>query len=70
MSNGSAKGSGNGFSVKLKGNSSGKQMNKIMQVFEDWEELSTFTSALGKIESWIFSRVVESVWWQVLKLLA
>ncbi|KAL2923743.1 Myosin-H heavy chain [Bienertia sinuspersici] len=67
VSNGSKKGGeGNAFSVKLKGNSSGKQMNKIMQMFEDWEETSTFTSALGKIESWIFSRVVESVWWQAL----
>ncbi|XP_021740922.1 uncharacterized protein LOC110707224 isoform X1 [Chenopodium quinoa] len=66
-SNGSSKSSeGNAFSLKLKGHSNGNQVNKITQLFEDWEETSTFTSALEKIESWIFSRVVESVWWQAL----
>ncbi|XP_057543601.1 uncharacterized protein LOC130821858 isoform X1 [Amaranthus tricolor] len=47
-------------------NSNRKQVNMINQMFEDWEETSTFTSSLGKVESWIFSRVVESVWWQAL----
>lgn len=37
----------------------------IMQPVDDWQETSTFTGALEKIESWIFSRTVESVWWQV-----
>ena len=49
-------------------NSNRKQVNMINQMFEDWEETSTFTSSLGKVESWIFSRVVESVWWQVVKI--
>lgn len=31
----------------------------------DWHEPETFTAALEKVESWIFTRVVESVWWQV-----
>ncbi|KAJ4904890.1 nucleolar protein gar2-related [Raphanus sativus] len=31
----------------------------------DWHEPETFTAALEKVESWIFSRIVESVWWQV-----
>lgn len=67
VSNGSTKVSeGNSFSLKLKEHSSGKQVNNITQLFEDWEETSTFTSALEKVESWIFSRVVESVWWQAI----
>ncbi|KAG2325566.1 hypothetical protein Bca4012_040081 [Brassica carinata] len=31
----------------------------------DWHETETFTAALEKVEFWIFSRIVESVWWQV-----
>ncbi|KAI3919560.1 hypothetical protein MKX01_018383 [Papaver californicum] len=33
---------------------------------DDWEDLCTFTTALEKIETWIFSRIVESIWWQTL----
>ncbi|PIA53602.1 hypothetical protein AQUCO_00900285v1 [Aquilegia coerulea] len=36
------------------------------QFVDDWQETRTFTDALEKIESWIFSRIVESVWWQTL----
>jgi hypothetical protein len=36
-----------------------------MQMPEDWQETSTFLAALEKIESWIFSRIVETLWWQV-----
>jgi hypothetical protein len=32
---------------------------------DDWQETSTLLAALEKIESWIFSRIVETVWWQV-----
>uniref|UniRef100_A0A1J3K547 Dilute domain-containing protein n=1 Tax=Noccaea caerulescens TaxID=107243 RepID=A0A1J3K547_NOCCA len=39
--------------------------NGFQQLLEDWQETETFTSALEKIEFWIFSRIVESVWWQV-----
>lgn len=34
--------------------------------FDDWEDLHTFTSALENVETWIFSRIVESIWWQTL----
>lgn len=42
----------------------GKNLGIFLSV-EDWTETCTFTTALEKIESWIFSRIVESVWWQV-----
>lgn len=32
----------------------------------DWEEPHAFPSALEKVEAWIFSRIVESIWWQVI----
>lgn len=32
---------------------------------DEWEEPHTFIVALEKVEAWIFSRIVESVWWQV-----
>ncbi|XVE61207.1 hypothetical protein DITRI_Ditri06bG0021000 [Diplodiscus trichospermus] len=38
--------------------------NKRNELGDDWQETGTFTSALEKVESWIFSRIVESVWWQ------
>ncbi|MQM05808.1 hypothetical protein Taro_038622 [Colocasia esculenta] len=69
-SNGFAKKADN-KSPSLKWGSSspvGKQAKKVglMQFADDWQETSTFTAALEKIESWIFSRIVESVWWQTL----
>ncbi|GLT38405.1 hypothetical protein SLA2020_126610 [Shorea laevis] len=33
---------------------------------DDWEDPQTFLVALEKFEAWIFSRIVESVWWQTL----
>ncbi|KAJ3677634.1 hypothetical protein LUZ60_003358 [Juncus effusus] len=44
---------------------------KIKQTCQDrktfnFYETSAFTSSLEKIESWIFSRIVESVWWQAI----
>ncbi|ESQ52945.1 hypothetical protein EUTSA_v10016357mg [Eutrema salsugineum] len=39
--------------------------NGLQQLLEDWQETETFTAALEKIELWVFSRIVESVWWQV-----
>lgn len=33
--------------------------------FHRWEDPETFLVALEKVEAWIFSRIVESVWWQV-----
>ncbi|KAK3183774.1 hypothetical protein Dsin_031060 [Dipteronia sinensis] len=32
----------------------------------EWEEPHAFSSALEKVEAWIFSRIVESIWWQTL----
>ncbi|KAG5082865.1 hypothetical protein JHK84_052903 [Glycine max] len=31
-----------------------------------WDDPNMFTSALEKVEAWIFSRIVESIWWQSL----
>ncbi|KAG8051086.1 hypothetical protein GUJ93_ZPchr0009g438 [Zizania palustris] len=31
---------------------------------DNWDDVNTFIAALKKIESWIFSRIVESIWWQ------
>ncbi|XP_010243037.1 PREDICTED: uncharacterized protein LOC104587214 isoform X2 [Nelumbo nucifera] len=35
--------------------------------FDDWEDPHTFVTALEKVEAWIFSRIIESVWWQVME---
>ncbi|KAJ1257479.1 hypothetical protein BS78_K018800 [Paspalum vaginatum] len=32
--------------------------------FDNWEDVDTFIAALKNIESWIFSRIVETLWWQ------
>lgn len=32
--------------------------------FDNCEDVDTFITALKKIESWIFSRIVETLWWQ------
>ncbi|CAK8541127.1 unnamed protein product [Lathyrus sativus] len=34
--------------------------------FANWDDPNVFTSALEKVENWIFSRIVESIWWQSL----
>lgn len=53
--------------TRWKSNYNGKYAKpNIMQVPDDWRETSTFLDALEKIESWIFSRIVESVWWQAM----
>uniref|UniRef100_A0A7N0SWQ3 Dilute domain-containing protein n=1 Tax=Kalanchoe fedtschenkoi TaxID=63787 RepID=A0A7N0SWQ3_KALFE len=51
-----------------KGSSDGKPMKKAISVplQTEWLETQTFTSTLERVESWIFSRIVESVWWQTL----
>uniref|UniRef100_A0A1D1Z5E1 Myosin-H heavy chain n=1 Tax=Anthurium amnicola TaxID=1678845 RepID=A0A1D1Z5E1_9ARAE len=38
----------------------------FLEEYNDWEDPTTFISALEKIEAWIFSRVIKSVWWQTL----
>lgn len=32
---------------------------------DGWEDTETFVVALERTESWIFSRIIESIWWQV-----
>ncbi|CAA2997441.1 Hypothetical predicted protein [Olea europaea subsp. europaea] len=41
-----------------------KEKNKSIEESDDWEDILMFFIALEKIESWIFSRIVESIWWQ------
>ncbi|KAJ4970482.1 hypothetical protein NE237_003581 [Protea cynaroides] len=55
-------------SFKWKGSFRSKQVKNLgfIQLVDDWQETSTFTAALEKIECWIFSRIVESLWWQTL----
>ncbi|KAL2547186.1 nucleolar protein gar2 [Forsythia ovata] len=43
-----------------------KEKYKSIKESDDWEDILMFIIALEKIESWIFSRIVESVWWQTL----
>ncbi|CAK9172529.1 unnamed protein product [Ilex paraguariensis] len=67
-SNGGEKNSkGTPSSLKWNGSSGSRQSNKLgfMQFIDDWQETRTFTASLEKVESWIFSRIVESIWWQV-----
>ncbi|KAK9123469.1 hypothetical protein Sjap_013071 [Stephania japonica] len=61
------KSDGKPSSLKWKGSPGGKQVKiGLNQFLDDWQETRTFTSALERVESWIFSRIVESVWWQSL----
>ncbi|CAO2202454.1 unnamed protein product [Urochloa humidicola] len=47
--------------------SNGKQAKLApIQMPDDWQETSTLLASLEKIESWIFSRIVDTVWWQAL----
>ncbi|CAN6702880.1 unnamed protein product [Malus baccata var. baccata] len=54
--------------IKWKASSSGKKegLKLLNGSYGDCENPQTFMSTLEKIESWIFSRIVESVWWQTL----
>lgn len=54
--------------LKWNDSSSEKQANKFAasRSFQDLEDPHAYMSALEKVESWIFSRIVESVWWQTL----
>ncbi|KAL7094946.1 hypothetical protein ACP275_11G136700 [Erythranthe tilingii] len=36
----------------------------IQESSDDWENPLTFLTALEKVEVWIFSRIIESIWWQ------
>ncbi|XWS30479.1 hypothetical protein CRYUN_Cryun24cG0121000 [Craigia yunnanensis] len=54
--------------LKWKEFSCGKKENKLISYgsFSDWDNPLAFTSALERVEAWIFSRIIESVWWQIL----
>ncbi|KAG6712564.1 hypothetical protein I3842_05G110300 [Carya illinoinensis] len=43
-----------------------EQKNNTEEYFDDWEDPQTFIVALENVEAWIFSRIIESVWWQTL----
>ncbi|KAL5080605.1 hypothetical protein RYX36_009026 [Vicia faba] len=36
------------------------------ECFGNWDDPHVFISALEEVEAWIFSRIVESIWWQTL----
>ncbi|KAI3858449.1 hypothetical protein MKW98_021814, partial [Papaver atlanticum] len=52
-------------SLKWKKSPSIKKENNLGSS-DDWEDSCMFTTTLEKIETWIFSRIVESIWWQTL----
>lgn len=54
------------FSRRQDNCSSVEERNKnSVEESDDWEDIETFIYALEKTESWVFSRIVESIWWQV-----
>ncbi|KAF8018462.1 hypothetical protein BT93_H3372 [Corymbia citriodora subsp. variegata] len=42
----------------------GIDSDDVSEYADVWENPLAFTVALERVESWIFSRIVESVWWQ------
>ncbi|CAN4079115.1 unnamed protein product [Withania somnifera] len=46
--------------------SNGIIRDDFCESFGNWEDPRTFTRALQRTETWIFSRIVESIWWQTL----
>lgn len=42
-----------------------KERENTEEQFHGWLEPETFLVALEKVEAWMFSRIIESVWWQV-----
>ncbi|KAK1438157.1 hypothetical protein QVD17_03960 [Tagetes erecta] len=46
--------------------STGKHKYGSKKVHDDWRDPQTFLIALEKVEAWMFSRIIESVWWQTL----
>ncbi|XP_058770757.1 uncharacterized protein LOC131644309 [Vicia villosa] len=43
-----------------------KEKENTEEYFHGWLEPETFLVALEKVEAWMFSRIIESVWWQTL----
>jgi len=42
-----------------------EEKENTVEYADSWDDPQTFLFSLEKIEAWIFSRIVESVWWQV-----
>lgn len=55
----------NAAGSELTGKIPGKSLDSLTKGSDDWEDVLTLIVALEKVESWLFSRIVESVWWQV-----
>lgn len=55
-----------GESLLLDARSTRKHKHGYKKVPDDWRDPQTFIVALEKIEAWMFSRIIESVWWQTL----
>ncbi|KAJ9683278.1 hypothetical protein PVL29_019038 [Vitis rotundifolia] len=52
--------------LKWKESPPSSKENKNASSLGDWKDPYTLMSALEKLEAWIFSRIIESVWWQTL----
>lgn len=50
--------------LKWESYSSNDVRNDVCESLGNWEDSGTFIKALEKIEAWIFSRIIESIWWQ------
>lgn len=67
MNGGAKKLDGKSMPMLWKNSSNGKQTKlAVMQIPDDRKETSTLLAALEKVECWIFSLIVETVWWQAL----
>nr|GMD95321.1 Metal-response element-binding transcription factor 2 like [Ipomoea batatas] len=67
IENNAGKSGSAGRSLKQRNDfSSTKDSRKSLKEHTDWEDVKTFVLALEQLEAWIFSRIVESVWWQTL----
>ncbi|CAK8533137.1 unnamed protein product [Lathyrus sativus] len=53
-------------SQRLKGGKNESIKSLGFECFGNWDDPHVFISALEEVEAWIFSRIVESIWWQTL----
>ncbi|CAN4116503.1 unnamed protein product [Withania somnifera] len=52
--------------LKWESHSSNDVTDDVSESLGNWEDPVTFIRAVEKIEAWIFSRIIESIWWQTL----
>lgn len=50
---------------RIRGKASEENGKKTWHSVGDKEDHVAFLAALEKAEAWIFSRIIESLWWQV-----